>query len=188
MKTWGWSSTGIVSKDLDGDGDIDMAYGNTEGKVFLLRNQGTGQVDASTFDIEPTPLVETGWGGLGVSTVSIAEFDETPGLDMIVGSCDYAELKFYRGDGLGGYEWLADFTDLDGGLDDNMYDGAATVSLDADFDGDGDQDLIIGTDNWCYGGYGGGYGGKAYYFKNDGNAQFYRHPGLQRADPDAPSL
>ncbi len=94
LKTWGWSSTGIVSKDLDGDGDIDMAYGNTEGKVFLLRNQGTGQVNASTFEIEPTPLIETGWGGLGVSTVSIAEFDETPGLDMIVGSCDYAELKY----------------------------------------------------------------------------------------------
>jgi len=180
LKTLGWSSTGIVSKDLDGDGDIDIAYGNTEGMVFLIRNGGTGQLNASTFAIESEPLVNTGWTGLGVSTISIAEFDETAGLDIIVGSCDYPELKYYRGDGLGSYEWQADFTDPDGGLNDNMFDGAATISLCADFDHDGDIDLIVGTDNWCWNGsrgYNGStiasdYGGKAFFFKNDGNANF----------------
>jgi len=172
LKTWGWSSTGMVSMDLDKDGDIDIAYGNTEGKLLKMTNLGTGHVNASTFEIEDTPMIETGWSGVGISTVSIAEFDETPGLDIIVGSCDYAALKYYRGDNMGSYEYLTEFTDPDGGLHDNMYDGAATVSLCSDFDKDGDNDFVIATDNWCYGGYGAGYGGKIYYFKNDGNANF----------------
>ena len=67
----------------------------------------------------------------------------------------------------------ASFTDGTGDLNNNMYDGAATVSLAGDFDRDGDQDLIIGTDNYNYGGD--GYGGKVYYFKNGGSARLHRH-------------
>lgn len=172
LKGLAWSATAIVSVDLDGDLDTDIVFGNYEGNVFKITNTGSGSVNAQTFAVESTPIIETGWGYRGVNTISIALFDGTPGLDIIAGSVSTAALHFYQGDGLGHFELIAEFTDADGGLDDNMYDGAATVSLVSDFDRDGDQDLIIGTDNWNYLTSGSGYGGKCYYFKNDGNANF----------------
>ncbi|MCX6566323.1 MAG: VCBS repeat-containing protein [Candidatus Aminicenantes bacterium] len=172
LKGIAWTATSMVSIDLDGDLDIDLVVGNREGNVFKITNTDNGSVNAQTFILEESPIIETGWGPLGVNTISIAEFDETPGLDIITGSASTADLHYYQGDGQGHYELTAEFTDTDGGIHDNMYDGAATVSLVADFDRDGDQDLIVGTDNWNYPSSGSGYGGKCYYFKNDGTGNF----------------
>lgn len=165
-----WSATMVVSLPFDADADIDILIGNRAGRVLKVTNTGNGQVNASTFVVESVPIISTGWGGRGVSTVSAADFDGDGDIDIIVGSVSTADLRFYRNDGTGQFSLAASFTDGTGNLTNNMYDGAATVSLAHDFDRDGDVDLIIGTDNWNYGGN--GYGGKCYYFKNGGSANF----------------
>jgi hypothetical protein len=165
-----WSSTMIVSTPFDADADVDIIMGNRNGNVLKITNTNNGHVNAQTFVVETTPLISTGWGGRGVSTVSIADYNGSPGLDIIVGSVSTADLRFYRNDGTGQFILAATFTDGSGNLSNNLYDGGATVSLSNDFDRDGDQDLIIGTDNWNFGGS--GYGGKCYYFKNGGSANF----------------
>ncbi|MDD8026078.1 MAG: PilC/PilY family type IV pilus protein [Acidobacteriota bacterium] len=165
-----WSATMAASVDLDADGDIDVIIGNRSGDVFKATNTGNGAINAQTLAVGSTPLISTGWGGHGVSTVSVANFDGSAGLDIILGSVSTADLRFYANDGTGQFSLAASFTDGTGNLTNNMYDGAATVSLAYDFDRDGDQDLIIGTDNYNYGGD--GYGGKCYYFKNGGSGDF----------------
>jgi hypothetical protein len=165
-----WSATMATSVDFDADGDIDVIMGNRDGDVLKITNTKNNLINAQTFVVETPPLVSTAWTGRGVSTVSVANFDGSPGLDIIVGSVSTAELLFYSNDGTGHMNLAASFTDGSGDLHNNMYDGAATVSLANDFDRDGDQDLIIGTDNYNYGGD--GYGGKVYYFKNGGSGNF----------------
>jgi len=162
----------MQSLDFDGDGDIDVVLGNLAGEILQITNTGIGLVTAGTFSIESTPLIATGFGGYGVSTVSVADFDDNGTLDIIAGSVSSGNLLFYTNDGMRDFTLAATFTDASGDLHNNMFDGAATVSLCADFDGDGDTDLVIGTDNWVYPSYNAGYGGKCYYFRNDGTGSF----------------
>ena len=170
IKGIAWSATMIVSIKFDGDPDVDIILGNKEGDILKLTNTRIGRVDAGTFVIEPTPLVVTGWGGRGVSAIAVANFDGMAGLDIIAGSVTSADIRFYQNDGNGIFTLTATYVDESGDLNNNMYDGGATVALSEDFDRDGDYDLVIGTDNWNYGGD--GYGGKCYYLRNGGNADF----------------
>ncbi|MEL6545024.1 MAG: PilC/PilY family type IV pilus protein, partial [Myxococcota bacterium] len=52
----------------------------------------------------------------------------------------------------------------------SFAEAGITFLLAADFDGDGDDDIVVGRDGWnC-----GGNGGDVYYFDNDGGANFAR--------------
>jgi len=172
IKGIAWTATMLASVDLDGDGDIDIVFGNKEGDVLKLTNTGNKAINASTFAVETTPIISTDFGGCGVNTVCVADFDGDKSLDIIVGSVSTADLRYYANDGTGQFSLAATFTDTSGDLHNNMYDGAATVSMCGDFDGDGDMDFVIGTDDWNYPYSGAGYGGKCYYFRNDGEANF----------------
>jgi hypothetical protein len=169
IKGIAWSSTMMVSLDFDLDGDIDLITGNKDGEVLQATNTGSGVIDGQTFLIEPEPLFTTGWTMRGVSTVSVADFDGTGSLDIIVGSVSYDALQYYQNDGNGHMTFFESYSDPDHILANDLYDGAATVSLAGDFDMDGDFDLIVGTDNWNYPantGAGTGYGGMVFYFRN----------------------
>lgn len=165
VKGIAWSSTMITSLDFDRDGDIDIIMGNKMGEVLKLTNTNNGTVNGQTFIVEPAPLFVTPWGGRGVSTVSVADFDNDGDIDIIVGSVSYDSLLYYKNDGTGQFTLFKTYTDPNKDPSNNLYDGAATVSLAADFDRDGDVDLVIGTDNWNYGT---NYGGKTFYFQNSG--------------------
>jgi hypothetical protein len=45
VKGIAWSSTMMVSCDLDGDGDIDIVMGNKDGEVLKITNTGNGRVN-----------------------------------------------------------------------------------------------------------------------------------------------
>jgi len=172
-----WACTSSVSVDIDRDGDVDIVLGNYLGEVLKITNTNNRNVNASTFVVETTPLISTGWGRFGVSTVSVADFDSDGDLDMILGSVSYDSLLYYKNDGLGHFTLFASYTDPAKILSNDLYDGAATVSITADFDKDGYVDLVVGTDNWNYpnspGNYGAtGYGGKVFFFHNSGGTGF----------------
>ena len=169
VKGIAWSSTMLTSVDFDGDHDVDIIMGNRAGEVLKITNTNNGNLNSQTFIVEPTPLIRTSWGLRGVSTVSVADFDSDGDLDIILGSVSYDSLLYYKNDGTGHFTLYATYTDPNHDPNNGLYDGAATVSLAADFDSDGSIDLVIGTDNWNYGS---DYGGKCFYFHNNGNDTF----------------
>lgn len=97
------------------------------------------------------------------------DFDKDGDLDIVVGSVSYDSMRYYKNDGTGQFTLFASYTDPNKYETNNLYDGAATVSLANDFDGDGFTDFIVGTDNWNYGD---NYGGKVYFFRNNGDNTF----------------
>lgn len=163
VKGIAWSSTMLTSLDFDRDGDIDIIMGNAQGEVLKITNTNNGAVNGQTFVVEATPIVRTSWSSRGVSTVSPADFDGDGDTDLILGSVSYDSLLHYQNDGTGIFTLFATYRDPGHSPSNDLYDGAATVSLAADFDEDGDTDLVVGTDNWNYGS---NAGGKCYYFSN----------------------
>jgi hypothetical protein len=166
VKGIAWSSTMMTSIDIDGDGDVDIVMGNCEGRVLKITNTGNGAVNAQTFSVGTTPIISTGWGLRGVSTVSVADFNNDGFLDIMVGSVSYNALLFYKNDGHGVFSLYKSYFDSSGNTSNNLYDGGATATVVADFDGDGWVDLVVGCDNWNY--LSGVVGGQIYYFKNTG--------------------
>jgi len=184
IKGIAWSATMMQSVDLNNDGALDIIMGNRAGEVIRINNNNrTRALDRSnkfTLSVLLTSA-RTGWGTRGVSTVSIADFDKDNDLDMILGSVSYSTLQYWKNDGTGnfGTSPFKTYTDPSKNPHDAYYDGAATASIAYDFNRDGWQDLIIGTDDWNYDtdsiqdNYGGtGIGGQCYYFKNNGKGDF----------------
>ena len=179
VKGIAWSTTMMQSINIEGntgDTDVDIVMGNKEGDVLLWRNTGNGQSFDSTFIIEPIPLIETGWGGVGVSTVSVADMNKDGSPDIIVGSVTNPDLLYYRNDRSGNFTL---FQTIQGGSATNietdplfnLYPGGGTASLVYDFNQDGWTEFMIACDG-AYG-YrttpsGNSPGGMAFYFKNTG--------------------
>jgi len=166
IKGIAWSATMMVSIDFDDDNDIDILMGNCEGEVLLLRNTASGEINGSTFIVESTPVLDLGWGGRGVSSLSVVDVDSDGDLDMFIGSVSYWEVRYYKNNGSDLFQLYASYNDPDGGTSDHEFDGAATVTICDDFDMDGDVDFIVGTDNWNYSPGGEDIGGQCYYFRN----------------------
>ncbi|MFW6128972.1 MAG: PilC/PilY family type IV pilus protein [Candidatus Aminicenantaceae bacterium] len=164
---WRWSiggipmtSTMMESIDFDKDGDIDILVGNGDGEVMLLRNNGTGEMNSNTFTLESTPLMDSGFSNHGITTLSVADFDLDGDLDIFAGCYSSDELRYFVNNGSDVFSLKEVYKDPDGGIDDDDYDGGAAVSICADFDNDGDPDVMIGTDYHYYD------GGICYFFRN----------------------
>jgi hypothetical protein len=165
-----WTSTIMTSGKFDADDDVDIYVGNHRGNIMKLTNTNNKQINASTFVLETTPILQaTGLGSCGISTVSVADFDGKNGLDLAVGSVSSGEFRFYMNDGTGHYTLSQTIYDSLRNPNDNIFDGAATATAVGDFDQDGDIDVVAGSD---YANYGTNVGGKVFFFRNDGSGRF----------------
>ena len=161
LKGIAWSATMMQTIDFDGDGDLDILMGNTDGEVVMLRNNQKNRALTHNLKFTIVPVLDAGWGLRGVSTVAVQDFDGDGDMDIIVGSVNYPDLKYYKNDGSGNFSLYITYQAP-------SFDGAATCTITADFDKDGDFDLVVGTDNWNYSPGGEDIGGQCFYFRNSG--------------------
>lgn len=121
--------------DVDGDMDNDLVVGALNGALALLRNSG----DATMPQFE---LVDEQYLGLDIGTSSqpaFGDIDNDNDLDLLIGTGSDGVLV-YRNNG-GGFEDLV--------LDNTYQFEIHSLSAPAigDIDGDGDQDVMVGTSN-----------------------------------------
>lgn len=160
--------------DLDGDGAVDLSAGCTEGLAVLPNRDGTPDGSSAALLLDQQPIVDVAWGdwlgtgrlhpavatdqdvrvfratetglvqrlshprtGASPRAVRWADFDADGDLDLAVGWSDgTAEVL----------EGFPSFTGqvLEPGWEDVGRFQAATVVQSADWDGDGDEDLMVG--------------------------------------------
>lgn len=143
----------IITADIDGDGDQDVVSGSAAGFDWYLawyENDGTG----SFGEME---VIST--SNDGITSISAADFDLDGDLDILcANNTDPAftdEVKWYRNNGVGDFGTFFYVTFL---VD------QPTEAVPADVDGDGDMDVIVGSN--------GDDEHRLGWFENDGTGEF----------------
>ncbi|NYT26477.1 MAG: VCBS repeat-containing protein [Candidatus Thiodubiliella endoseptemdiera] len=150
--------------DIDGDGDLDLVVGESNGTLKYYQNTGTTSnpaYEAKTGDSNPFNGIDVGL----YSAPTLADIDGDGDLDLVVGE-EYGTLKYYQNTGTTSNPAYEAKTG-----DDNPFNGidvgnAASPTL-ADIDGDGDLDLVAG--------------------KNDGTLKYYYNQQPSSVDTQAPT-
>jgi hypothetical protein len=148
--------------DLDGDGDPDLLLGSWSARVGYYRNDGGEPVPA--FVTVDTALVTITRGSN--TTPALGDLDGDGDLDLMVGEASGA-LNFYRNEGDRGAPRFVLVSDTF----EEMDVGRRSAPALADVDGDGDLDLVIGSD-----------AGGVFLFRNEGTRtapRFVRDPGFR---------
>lgn len=147
----GGNSGTTVCADLDGDGHIDLvtteikhwwAGSGADGAEILL-NTGERDVRFTRPGRDATglviPHVTTGGWDEGIMTAAVFDFDNDGRPDIYLGGSDYAGnrgMLFHQQAGAFRFELLSPETSID-----HARSHGVVV---ADFDGDGDEDIIVG--------------------------------------------
>ncbi|MCX6138593.1 MAG: VCBS repeat-containing protein, partial [Ignavibacteriales bacterium] len=104
-----WTSTpGIVSGietttywkdpavcDIDGDGDLDLVYGTSDGTLMCYRNNGTKTLPFFQYDPSYFQVIRTDGNG---ATVSFGDYDRDGDMDFISGDW-LGKIQLFRNDG-----------------------------------------------------------------------------------------
>ncbi|MFQ5690349.1 MAG: FG-GAP repeat domain-containing protein [Gemmatimonadota bacterium] len=154
--------------DLDGDGDPDLVLGSWRSTLALYRNDGTRS--EPRFVPADTSLVKLTRGSNG--TPALVDIDADGDLDLFVGESS-GTLNFYRNEGSPASPAFVLVSDRFDGIDVGRRSAPAFVDL----DGDGDPDLVVGTES-----------AGIVYFRNEGTAAEAAFVEGGALRPDAPGL
>ncbi|MEM7200455.1 MAG: VCBS repeat-containing protein [Planctomycetota bacterium] len=147
-------SSAVVAGDVDSDGDLDAVVANFSGDSNRLYiNDGRGQLFDETASRLPTPA------GLATFDLELADVDGDADLDLLLGTGATSPTRLYLNDGAGRYTDVS-AQQMPAVLRTNQ------VLVPADFDGDGDLDLVVGD----------GFGLPAELYLNDGRGTFVPAP------------
>ncbi len=124
--------------DIDGDGDQDMFVGNLLGELTFFRNTGTPT--SPSFTLVDSFYVRV-TNGYYLAPVFV-DIDSDGDTDLFTGMFD-GTLKFFRNDGTPQNPQFVQTTFVTDTIDVGNIAAPAFV----DIDGDGDQDLFIGSQN-----------------------------------------
>lgn len=127
--------------DLDKDSDLDLLLGAADGKIYYYKRTGSTTFEEQTGAANPFNGISIGTN----SSPSSADFDNDGDADVIVGTENNSTtgIFYFENKGNGAFEQKNGF--------DSPFDGVGTGSDSApyftDVDNDGDQDLLIGSNN-----------------------------------------
>ncbi|QLE45103.1 hypothetical protein FD723_32675 (plasmid) [Nostoc sp. C052] len=132
--------------DIDGDGDLDVVVGESNGTLKYYKNTGTA---ATPVYVEQTdtanPFNDINVGNINVifySAPTFADIDGDGDLDVIVGESN-GTLKYYKNTGTATTPVYVEQTGTANPFND-INVGSYSAPTFADIDGDGDLDLIVG--------------------------------------------
>ncbi|UKJ76048.1 Ig-like domain-containing protein [Azospirillum brasilense] len=141
-----------VFVDIDGDGDLDALVGNIGINLQFYRNVGSATAPSFTLDAATVPF---GLSGATMATPAFADIDGDGDLDVLVGS-NSGSLLFLRNVGTATAPSFTLEATNPFGL--SNFIPLASPSI-ADLDGDGDLDILVGSQ-----------GGDTLFYRNVGTA------------------
>ncbi len=149
--TWSDSSDGLdfggsnscggslAFADINGDGNIDLAYADHCHGAFVYLSDGKSHWRNVTRALRPTEHPAKGARFTGAESIALGDFDGDKKLDMALGAADEGGIALYKGDGTG-----AQWTRLENTL---PLEGWCMRLRMLDMNGDGKLDLVGNTEN-----------------------------------------
>ena len=139
--------------DIDGDGDMDLFYGNRDGNFYYLENTGTSTAPA--FGVPQTnPFGIVSYYYANRSTPTFADIDNDGDFDLLSGD-NSGNFFYFENTGSSSAPAFAAYQTNPFGL--SSYYLSRTAPTLIDIDSDGDFDLLSGES-----------GGDFFYFENTG--------------------
>jgi hypothetical protein len=129
--------------DLTGDGLRDLLVGTFGGKLGVLLNTGDGFDLVTDSDGDFVPLQDLDVGS--TATPTLGDLDADGDLDLLVGEFS-GPLNYFRNDGSAQVPNFVETPITGLGLEEGFDVGRFSAPHLADLDGDGDLDLLVGTE------------------------------------------
>ncbi len=129
----GYSSPAFV--DIDADSDLDLFIGQTHGKIFFYRNDGSPHLPSWTLVSEDYNSIDAG----NYSVPTFADLDSDGDFDLLIGNDD-GRILFYQNQGTSQADSFVFVTEYYDSID----VGGRSTSFLCDLDSDGDPELFIG--------------------------------------------